>query len=141
VKRWAPHALSLVRVALAFVLLITHESQQTRPELSFVIYFLAALSDKFDGVLARRLRVASYQGYLVDGFADRTFSVACILIAVTRYDLSLWIALTAITRELLMYTSRLIDPANWYPPTKSDRTHSLIVFAVTRLWFLGLLAT
>jgi phosphatidylglycerophosphate synthase len=140
VKRWAPHAISFLRIPLAFILLITHEPQLARLELAVGLFLLAALSDKLDGILARRLRVASYEGYLVDGFADRTFSVACILVATSHYHLPLFVALIAIARELLMYTCRLIDPAAWYPPTKDERAHSLLVFTVTRLWFLALLA-
>lgn len=137
--RWLPNAFSLSRVLLAFLLLVRYRVDRPRLGEALVIFTIAAVTDKLDGALARRLGVASYRGYLVDGFADRTFSVACVLLGSAYYRLPLWVALLAITRELLLYTRRLLNPAAWHPPSRPARFHSLLVFGVTRLWFLGLL--
>ena len=138
-KSWLPHAISLCRMPLAFVLVITYRAEAAQVIASLIIFSLVAVTDKLDGFVARRLRIASYTGYLIDGFADRTFSVACILVAAGHHGLPLWIVLVAITRELLVYTCRLLNPSAWHPPSSLTRAHSLLVFAVTRLWFLGLL--
>lgn len=139
-RHWLPDVLSLSRVPLAFMLLQSYRID-TRGLAEALLYFaIAAFTDKLDGAVARRLGVASYHGYLVDGFADRTFSAACILVATVHHALPLWVALMAITREMLLYTCRLIDPSRWHPPSRGARLHSLAVFGVTRLWFLALIA-
>lgn len=135
---WLPTAVSLSRVPLALLLVIVYRPQTHRIAVVFGIYVLAALTDKVDGVLARRLKVTSYAGYLVDGFSDRCVSVACILTAVFYHHLPLWVACIAVGREFLISTCRLLNPS-WYPPSKNDRRHSLIVFGASRIWFLLLL--
>jgi phosphatidylglycerophosphate synthase len=139
VKHWLPHALSLFRLPLAFILVLTYQVEADRLRLALGIVAAAAVSDKLDGVFARKFRVASFQGYLIDGLADRTFSVACIIVALLHHNLPSWAALVATTRELLMYTCRLMDPGAWHPPPRKTRAHSLIVFGVTRMWFLALI--
>jgi CDP-diacylglycerol--glycerol-3-phosphate 3-phosphatidyltransferase len=139
VKKWIPHALSLSRVPLAFILVVTYRIDSHGLTQALMLFAVAAITDKLDGVVARNLKVASYSGYLVDGFADRTFSVACVLVATTYHALPLWTALLAIAREITLYTCRLIKPGDWHPPSRVTRLHSLAVFGVTRLWFLGLI--
>jgi phosphatidylglycerophosphate synthase len=140
VRRWLPTIISLSRVPLALLLVVVYRPQTNQIALVVVIYALAACTDKLDGILARHLNVASYAGYLVDGFADRCISIACILTAVFYHHLPLWIACIAVGREFLLSTCRLLDPA-WYPPSRRERRHSLIVFGTSRIWFLLLLAS
>jgi phosphatidylglycerophosphate synthase len=139
VIRWLPDILSLSRVPLSFALLFTYRLDAHNLSLALAIFVIANVTDKVDGIVARRMRIASYHGYLVDGFADRTFSVACILAAVAHNGLPLWVSLIAIARELLLYTCRLLAPAAWHPPSRASRLHSVVVFGVTRAWFFGLL--
>lgn len=135
---WLPTILGLSRIPLALLLVLVYRPQPDRIILAIVIYALAAITDALDGAIARRLHIASYAGYLLDGFADRTVSVACILAAVFYHHLPLWIACIAIAREFLLATCRLLNPA-WYPPSKTERRHSVVVFGTSRIWFLLLL--
>ncbi len=124
---------------MAFMLIVSYRPDRRGVAGAIVLFSLAAITDKLDGVFARRFRIASYHGYLVDGFGDRTFSVACVLVGTVHHALPPWVALLAVVRELLLYTCRLIEPSAWHPPSRAARLHSLAVFGVTRLWFLGLL--
>lgn len=136
---WLPNALSLSRVPAAFLLLVTYQINPVALKLSLGLFIFVAVTDTLDGIVARRLHVASHRGYLIDGFADRTFSVACVLTASMHHNLALWVALLAITREFLLYTSRLLSPEEWHPPSLGQRLHSLVLFGATRLWFLSLM--
>jgi phosphatidylglycerophosphate synthase len=127
-----------VRVPISFLLLVTYRVDHRRLHFALALFVLSAVTDKLDGLVARWTGVASREGYIIDGFADRTLSVACILLGAVYHALPLWVALVAICRELLLYTCRLLLTA-WHPPPRYLRAHSLIVYGVTRLWFLGLI--
>lgn len=135
---WLPTILSLSRLPLALLLVIFYGPHPQDVGRAFVIYVLANITDKLDGILARRYKNSSYLGYLVDGLGDRAISIACLLAATSYHHLPLWLACLAIAREFLLSTYRLVDDS-WYPPSRDDRRHSLIVFGTSRLWFLILL--
>lgn len=137
-RRWLPTLFCLSRIPLALWLVLVYGPETRQIATALAIYLVAAITDKLDGMLARRYGLASYAGYLVDGFADRVLSVACVLAAVVYHHLPLWIGSLAIAREFLLLTTRLIDQS-WFPNSRMERLHSLVVFTVSRIWFLLLM--
>ena len=71
-KKYLPNILSLSRVFITPLFLITL-SHNLRL-FSFVLLFLGASSDFFDGYAARKLKVESAFGEMLDPIADKIFS-------------------------------------------------------------------
>lgn len=134
--------LTLVRIALivpvmALVLL------GPRWSASFVwaalLFALAALTDLFDGLLARRWRVTTTLGAFLDTTADKLL-VAAVLVALVAVDrASPWVAVIIIARELAVLGLRgvaatentKIDPSVW-GKLKANVQFAAIVLALLR---------
>ena len=75
------------------------------------MFFLASITDFFDGYLARRLHVVSSFGVFLDLTADKVF-VSAILIALVQIGLvPAWIVFVIVTREFLVTGLRSIAAA------------------------------
>ncbi|HVF52975.1 MAG TPA: CDP-alcohol phosphatidyltransferase family protein [Actinomycetota bacterium] len=72
-----------------------------REEAAFILYGLGALSDFFDGYIARRFNQVSELGKLLDPVADRVFIVALAVALVASDVLPLWLALVVIVRDAI----------------------------------------
>src|SRR5258708_7066725 len=67
-----------------------------------VVFFLASITDLFDGILARKYQVVSPLGIFLDLTADKVF-VSAILIAFVQLGLvPAWIVVIIIAREFLV---------------------------------------
>lgn len=65
-----------------------------------LIFSLAAITDFFDGWLARRFGVETVLGKLLDPLADKLLVVSAIIILVEKHRLAGWIAVVLIVRDL-----------------------------------------
>lgn len=138
--RSLPNALSLLRILISVLILATYSGKNPYLySLAIALIALAILTDVLDGYLARRLKVTSELGYILDGLGDRAAYVAIILCLVLIHSVPLFIAWLFIFREVLVYALRLLRK-NWYrnnkPLRKYSRWHALGI----RLWFLLYLA-
>ncbi len=71
-----------------------------------VFFFLASVTDFFDGYLARRFHLVSPLGVFLDLTADKVF-VSAILVALVQINLvPAWIVFVIITREFLVTSLR-----------------------------------
>lgn len=104
-----PTILTLFRVILipffviAFYLPIAHA-----PFISALIFVIAAVTDWFDGFLARRLKQTTRFGAFLDPVADKVL-VATALVLVTEHYHAWWITLPAavmISREIIISALR-----------------------------------
>jgi hypothetical protein len=68
--------------------------------LAAIVFGLAALTDFFDGWLARRFGAQSLLGKLLDPLADKLLVVASMIILVEKQRLAGWIAVVLIVRDL-----------------------------------------
>src|SRR5207245_5832741 len=67
-----------------------------------VVFFLASITDLFDGILARKCQVVSPLGIFLDLTADKVF-VSAILIAFVQLGLvPAWIVVIIVAREFLV---------------------------------------
>ena len=73
-----------------------------------MIYCLALISDLLDGYLARRLRVASYFGRVMDLVADKSLTIVSLLFAAQR-GISLLPLAMIVTRETITLGLRLVQ--------------------------------
>lgn len=75
--------------------------------LAAIVFGLAALTDFFDGWLARRFGAQSLLGKLLDPLADKLLVVASMIILVEKQRLEGWIAVVLIVRDLGINAIRL----------------------------------
>lgn len=95
-----PNVISLGR--LASVPLFVWLFVSGRENLAVALYAVGALTDFFDGYIARRTNSVSELGKLLDPLADRIFIVALAVALVARQVLPLWLAVAIIARDLLL---------------------------------------
>lgn len=100
--RQIPNALTLLRFAaipLFIWLLLAERSGPSWP--AGIVFGLAALTDQFDGYLARRWRVESQFGKIADPLADRLMIDTAVVLLVM-LDRLPWIALIILLRDLIL---------------------------------------
>ena len=114
-----PNILTLARIGLIPVFLLVvywppamqvsgHESSMTRHIILTAIFVLAAVTDWFDGYLARTLNQTSAFGRFLDPVADKVL-VAIAMVLVTEHYHSWWVTLpaaTMIAREIIISALR-----------------------------------
>lgn len=107
-----PNLLSFSRILatiLVFVLAIINQPWAFL--IATAIFFLASMTDFFDGYLARRYHLVSPLGIFLDLTADKVF-VSSILVAFVQLDLvPAWIVVIIITREFLVTGLRSVASA------------------------------
>ncbi|KJX75397.1 CDP-diacylglycerol--glycerol-3-phosphate 3-phosphatidyltransferase [Mycobacterium lepromatosis] len=86
---------------------------------AFVIFTVACVTDRLDGLLARRYGMATEFGAFVDPIADKTLIGAALIGLSLLSDLPWWITVLIMTRELGVTLLRLavihrgVIPASW----------------------------
>ena len=107
-----PNVLSasrMVATVLVFILVLVNSPWAFL--LATLFFFLASVTDFFDGYLARRYRVVSQLGIFLDLTADKVF-VSAILVALVQIALvPAWIVFIIITREFLVMGLRSMAAA------------------------------
>ncbi len=98
-----PNLLSLSRLlATVIVFILVLVNQPWAFLVATLLFFLASVTDFFDGYLARRYHVTSSLGVFLDLTADKVF-VCAILVAMVQIGLvPAWIVFVIITREFLV---------------------------------------
>lgn len=98
-----PNLLSLSRLlATVIVFILVLINQPWAFLVATLLFFLASVTDFFDGYLARRYHVTSSLGVFLDLTADKVF-VSAILIAMVQIGLvPAWIVFVIVTREFLV---------------------------------------
>lgn len=91
-----------------------------------VLFALAALTDFFDGWIARKYGVESILGKLLDPLADKLLVVSALVILVEKHRLAGWIAVLLIVRDLginairlAAYEDGIIISSSWLGKTKT----------------------
>ncbi len=99
----APNLLSFSRIVatvLVFVLVLVNQPWAFLT--AAVVFFLASITDFFDGYLARRYHIVSQLGIFLDLTADKVF-VSAILVAFVELGLvPAWIVVIIIVREFVV---------------------------------------
>jgi cardiolipin synthase len=95
-----PNALSLLRLASVpfFVGLFVAGAESA----AVVLYGVGAITDFFDGYLARRWGQISEFGRLLDPLADRVFIVALAAALIARGALPWWLAAAIVLRDIIL---------------------------------------
>jgi CDP-diacylglycerol--glycerol-3-phosphate 3-phosphatidyltransferase len=75
---------------------------------ALVVFVVAAASDSLDGYLARRFRQTTVIGAFLDPLADKLIVTAALVSLVELGELSAWVAMVVIARELAVTGLRMV---------------------------------
>jgi len=137
-----PNALTLFRMAIIPVFILVYYWDHTDAHIyATSIFFIAGISDWFDGYLARRLNQQSALGAFIDPLADKLMVVVVLCMLIAEYPHNNWLLLSAIViiaREILISSLR-----EWMSTQGKD---DLVVVSFAgkaktfaQLWALGFL--
>lgn len=111
-KKWIrslPNQLTLFRMAVVPVLLVLFPLNiKGLNVFCAVLFMLAALTDYFDGMLARHFSVESRLGAIMDPVADKTLVGASLILIAANGALWTWMAGLLLCREIGMSGLRLV---------------------------------
>jgi CDP-diacylglycerol--glycerol-3-phosphate 3-phosphatidyltransferase len=97
----APLVLTSLRVAAIPILVIVLLSDFRGKELlSFIIFFIATLTDMLDGFWARRKKQTTVMGQLLDPTADKLLIASVLICLVETGTVPAWMAVIIVGREM-----------------------------------------
>jgi CDP-diacylglycerol--glycerol-3-phosphate 3-phosphatidyltransferase len=108
---WVPNAVTFLRAALVpliLVLLAVGDELTTARWWAFLIFVFAALTDTFDGWVARRLRGVSAFGAFADPVADKLLIVGTLAALALFGEVPWWVFMTITGREALVTLLRVL---------------------------------
>lgn len=102
-KRSLPNILTLSRGALTFlILLLFFASFSEKYPLLLILFFLASITDFFDGYLARKWNVISDFGMVFDSLIDKVLVLSVFVLLAPLNILPLWMIAILVVRDLLV---------------------------------------
>jgi len=107
-----PNSLSLFRVLMVPVLMVFMLVDVASGDLvALIVFLVAAGSDWLDGYIARKRHQTTVMGVFLDPLADKLLVTAALVSLVSLDELSAWIAMVVIARELAITGLRMIAAA------------------------------
>jgi len=129
-----PISLTLLRiffVPLVVVLLLT--SGRNMDLWAVVVFLLAAMTDLFDGYLARKRGQVTSLGILLDPIADKLLTSAAFISLVYLHLISAWMAVIIIGREFAVSGLRAIAAAEGFSLEVSELGKTKMVLQVVAI--------
>lgn len=101
-----PNTLTIIRIVLipAFVTAVMYD----RFFLALCLFVIAALTDLIDGLIARMTNQRTALGTFLDPIADKFLLVTSFILFTTQGWLPKWLAITVISRDLIIVTGWLL---------------------------------
>ena len=104
-----PNTITLSRIPLMFVIVwLMYETWPGAATLAFVLFIAAAMSDWYDGYLARKLGLISNFGRLMDAMADKIMVMGIVIALVDQQRIPVSLALITLCREFLVTGMRMV---------------------------------
>ena len=147
-----PNKLTVLRIILAplFLLFAVWEFP-FHYAVSLVIFIAAALTDMFDGKIARARNLITNLGKFLDPLADKMLTTAAFLLFMVTGQMNVWALMIVLTREFMVTSVRLLAAkdgtviaASIWGKLKTVAQFIAIIYTLTALefstWQSGLLA-
>src|SRR2546423_2454038 len=129
-----PNALSVSRIFLAVLIILTSAHLDVSTYVAYVCMLAVALfTDALDGYLARRWKITSPLGYVLDTMGDRAIQLALVLIFLVRYSFHPLFVWLLIFRDSGIYGVRVLSK-DWLRKSRQMRTISLFHYIALRTW-------
>ncbi len=107
-----PNQLTTLRIVLTPVFLFLFLSENpVLKQISLVVYIIAAITDWYDGWLARKFNYITTWGKFMDPLADKILTTAAFFAFVAIGQLELWMVIIVVFRDVLITGLRLF--AEW----------------------------
>ena len=104
-----PNRLTLARLVLTvFFLAAMFWRTRFNHTVALLLFSLASLTDYYDGKIARRDKLITNFGVLMDPLADKILTCAAFIAFVGRGTVPAWMAIIIVTRELAITGLRLL---------------------------------
>lgn len=104
-----PNRLTLLRIALSFVMMFLLWIPGLPAKLgALVVFAIAGLTDWWDGLLARRQKLITDFGILMDPIADKVLVLSALIAFVQLQVVAAWMVVVIATREFLITGLRLL---------------------------------
>ena len=133
-KKHVPNFLTLGRLVLVppIVILLFFPGKFSSAVAAF-IFFIASLTDFFDGFIARRFKVESSFGRFLDPIADKVLVTAALIMLIALGRVPAWIVMLIISREVAVSALRATTKT-WDTTLKPSRVGKLkAVFQFTAI--------
>jgi CDP-diacylglycerol--glycerol-3-phosphate 3-phosphatidyltransferase len=135
-----PNSLTILRIFLTplFVLFLVSDSHLQR-QLSVVVYVVAALTDWYDGWVARKYGSMSRWGKFLDPLADKILSSAALLTFTALGLIDAWMVWIIVSRDVVITALRSYGEWTDHPivTSKSAQAKTFSEFIV--IWYILLL--
>ena len=148
-----PNRLTVLRIILAplFLLFAVWEFP-FHYAVSLVVFIAAALTDMFDGKIARARGLITNLGKFLDPLADKMLTTAAFLLFMVTGQMNVWALMIVLTREFMVTSVRLLAAkdgtviaASIWGKTKTVAQFIAIIYTLTALefstWQSGILST
>src|SRR4030095_13465314 len=104
-----PNKLTLSRLVLTLIFLVIIFSRiRFHETMALVLFVAASLTDYFDGYIARRDKLITNFGILMDPLADKILVCSAFIAFVDRGWIPAWMAVIVVARELAITGLRLL---------------------------------
>ncbi len=147
-----PNKLTVLRIVLApLFLLLAVWDFPFHTAAALAVFVLAALTDMWDGKIARARGLITNFGKFLDPLADKMLTTAAFLLFLQNGAMSVWALMLVLTREFMVTSVRLIAAkdgkviaASLWGKTKTVAQFVAIIYELLALewasWQTGLLA-
>lgn len=147
-----PNKLTVARIVLApLFLLIALWEFPFHYAVSLMVFIAAALTDMFDGKIARARGLITNFGKFLDPLADKMLTTAAFLLFLAKGQMDVWALMLVLTREFMVTSVRLLAAkegnviaASMWGKTKTVAQFIAIIYQLTALefstWQTGILA-
>lgn len=100
--------LTMLRIILTFIFLFFFAMQGLLPKaIAFVVFTVAALSDLFDGWIAKKRNMVTDFGRLMDPIADKILVLAAFSAFLEMQIIESWMFVIIVSREIIITSLRL----------------------------------
>lgn len=138
-----PNRLTIGRFGLtvAFVAVLSIGSVPYKHTLALLLFVAAAITDYFDGEIARRYSLITDFGRLMDPLVDKIMTASAFILLVPLGAIPAWVAIIVISREFLITGLRLLAVSKGQVlPAERIGKHKTSWQIATVIYFLGLLS-
>jgi len=133
-----PNQLTTLRILLTPVFLFLFISgDSTQMQISLPVYIVAAITDWYDGWLARKFNYITTWGKFMDPLADKILTSTAFIAFVAIGVLELWMVVIVVFRDLFITVLRLF--AEWQKKSFTTSTMAKIKTTVQMIFIFYLL--
>ena len=147
VSNWnLPNALTTVRILLVpvYVVLLMQDTVGTRVA-ACVIFVVAALTDRWDGHIARTRGLVTTFGTMLDTLADKILVVAALVMLSWLGEVPWWVTIVLVVREFgIMALKSVLSRREVIAPSSGGKLKAvlqMVALAVLTVDWVGLLGT